>query len=935
MGDAIIARDEEFASIRAFLGSVELGPAAVVLVGEPGIGKSILWEAGVREAARSFSRVISCRSVEAEASLAFAGLSDLIADVLADVGPSLRPLRRRALEVALLLAEPGEGASDPRAIGFALLDLLRVLSERGPVLVALDDVQWLDSSSAAVLLIALRRLRDERVGVLATFRRVPGVASPFELAQAFREDRLEWLWLRPLSMGALHRLLGERLALELTRAELARLQETSAGNPFFALELGRELLRMGAREAGGRALRVPESLRDLLGGRLARLQTETGDLLLHVAALARPTIDLVAAVHGDRERVLQGLETAILEGVIELDDSRLRLAHPLLASICYERAPPWKRRAVHQAIAGVVDDPDERARHLALAAEGPDAIVASSLDAAARRAAGRGAPAAAAELYRLAAKLTPDEPEHERERQFQAAKCYRLAGDGESAAVILERLLAEIPSGVGRADVLFELALTQRADSPTMIELLDEAAAEAGSDDARLARILGYRAWIRLFRADVRAALADGRAALEKAERVDNPALIAAAIGQLATAEGRAGEFTPGLLERGVEIEERLGLGLAYGESPSVSLSRRLVGLGELGRARALLESVAAKAAARGDDWLPGLVTGSLARLEWYAGNLRLALDHAAAAQELQEGMSRHGKPNAGRLRALAEADLGLVEQSRASAAEALATSEALADVEWTILTLGGLGRLELALGNVGAAVRYLRDLPRRLRASGLTDPTFPLWADTIEALLAGGELELARDYLEHYEADAERSGSPWAIAGAARCRGLLAATEGDLAAALTAFERSLAELDGLPYPLERGRTLLCQGSTHRRAKQKRAAREALAEALAIFDDLDARLWAEKARAELRRISGRRPASEELTEMEERVTLLAAEGRSNKEIASELYVSAHTVGAHLARAYRKLGVGSRRELAGRVAELEAAHSGEDGGQSGA
>ena len=173
----VIGRDEELGSVEAFLAGVEQGPAALVLSGEAGIGKTMLWEAGVEEAERRFGRVLSHRSVEAEALLSFAGISDLLAPVFDEVAPALAPLRRRALEVALLLAEPGKAPSDPRLIGLSLLDVLRALAEEGPVVVALDDVQWLDSSSAAVLQIALRRLRGEPVGLLVTLRKVPGVAD--------------------------------------------------------------------------------------------------------------------------------------------------------------------------------------------------------------------------------------------------------------------------------------------------------------------------------------------------------------------------------------------------------------------------------------------------------------------------------------------------------------------------------------------------------------------------------------------------------------------------------------------------------------------------------------------------------------------------------------------------------------------------------------
>jgi DNA-binding CsgD family transcriptional regulator len=917
-GAAVIGREDELGALEAFLADVEHGPRALVLSGEAGIGKTILWEAGVEEAEGRYGHVLTCRGIEAEASLSFAGLSELLAPVFDDVADSLLPPRRRALEVALLLVEPGDSAPDAHAIGLAVLDVLRALGERRPVVVALDDLQWLDPASASVVQIALRRLRDEQVRLLATVRLGPDLASPVELDRTFPASRLVQLSLGPLSLGAVHTLLEQRVGLALTRPELVRVWEATGGNAFFALELGRELVRTNTRPAPSQSLPVPESLQELLGERLGRLPTDTGDVLLQVASLARPTIEVVARAHGDQTRVLEALEAAAREGVVELDGSNIRFAHPLLASICYQQAPVWKRRAVHRALAGVVSDVEERARHLALAAEGPDAVVASNLEAAAEQAAARGATAAATELYELAAELTPDDPGLVRHRRFLSARCRRLAGDELGAATVLEQLLADVRHGVERADLLFELASTLATAPHTLIELLDEALEEAAGDDVRLVRILGYRAWIRVFQADISTALPDARAALEKAELVGDPALIAAVIGQVATAEGRAGELTPGLLERGVEIEDRLGLVLGYGESPSVSLSRRLVGFGELDRARAILERARAAAATRGDERFRRQIDGSLGRLEWFAGNWQLALDYINVADDFFESM-RHHRGHTGRLRALAEADLGLDEQARASAAVALAAADEMSDREWTILTLGVLGRLELLLGDVEAALGYMRGLPAQLLSTGYEDPTAPVWADAIEALVAGGELETARTYLEAFEASARRVGSPWGSAGAARCRGLLAAAESDLAGAFAAFESSLSELDGLPFPLERARTLLCLGVVRRQAQQKRAAREALAEALAIFEELGARLWAEKARAELRRISGRRPADEELTETERRVAELAAQGRTNKEIAAELFMGVSTVEAHLSHVYRKLGIRSRTELAGRIA----------------
>jgi DNA-binding CsgD family transcriptional regulator len=284
----------------------------------------------------------------------------------------------------------------------------------------------------------------------------------------------------------------------------------------------------------------------------------------------------------------------------------------------------------------------------------------------------------------------------------------------------------------------------------------------------------------------------------------------------------------------------------------------------------------------------------------------------------------------AGRVKAVIEADLGLVEQARRSAEEALALSEATSNEFFTIVALGALGRLELALGNLQAAGDYLRELPDRLTRGGLNDPTVPIWADAIETLIALGERDRAHAYLDRFEVIARRGESLWARSCAARCRGLLAASEGNLPAAVEAVERALAELEEDRYPFERGRTLLCLGSVCRQAKQKRAARDALDQALAVFEELGSRLWADKARAELRRISGRRAPTDQLTESEDRVAALAAAGRSNKEIASALFVSVATVEAHLSRVYRKLGVRSRTELARHAATQEGDAKAQDG-----
>jgi DNA-binding CsgD family transcriptional regulator len=918
----LIGRNAELGSIEAFLVQVRDGPAALVLSGEPGIGKTVLWEAGVNQAA-GLGRVLSCRGVEAEASLAFAGLSELLAGELDGVTPTLAPPRRRALEVALLLAEPEGQAPDAHAIGLALLDVLRALAEHRPVVVAVDDLQWLDPSSAAVLQIALRRVRDERIGFLTTVRKAPDVAVPFDLERAFPQEYLSGLSLAPLRPDELRLMLEERLGLALTRPELARVQEATAGNPFFALEIGRELVRTSERPSAGRGLRLPESLTEFLGKRLARLPPDASDVLLLAAAAGRPTVETVASAHGDERTVREALGLAAREGVVSLDGTHVRFTHPMLASVCYEKAPPWDRRAAHRVLAGAVADAEERARHRALAADGADASVARELDEASQLAAGRGASATAAELAEFAAALTPpDDASAGRRRRLQAARLRLLSGEGERARTILEALLAEVPHGVERADVLFLLAghgLTVTPTLPEATELFQTALSEAEGDDARGARILARLATNRSLGGDVLAGLVDARAALEKAEQVGDPILLASAIAGVALLEEVALDITPGLLERGVAIEESLAQPLPFFDSPTIWLGWHLLFWDEPDRAREVLEGAAAKALEHGDELSYAFAENRLTVVDCYAGRWPQALERAALVRELSE-QGQWGSARGWALlgESLVLAYLGHVERARAAAEEALRLFESARSVFLSLLEQAVLGHIELALGNLDSAGGYLGELPRRLLDGGWCHPPASVWPDAIEALLGLGETEQARLYVEEYEPLAERS-SRRSRAEAARCRGLLAASEGDLEGAFAAFDRSLREQEGLAYPFDRARTLLALGGVRRKAKQKRLARETLEQALAAFDELGARLWAEKARAELRRISGRRPASAELTETEQRVAMLAAEGRSNKAIAAALFVSTHTVDRHLAHIYAKLDVHSRRDLAERLA----------------
>jgi hypothetical protein len=375
----ILGRDAELAQIAAFVSGGPGGATALVLEGAAGAGKTELWRVAVAEARAAGRRVLEARPAQAESELAFAGLGDLLAgarDVLAE----LPPLQRHALSNALLLDDAAGATPEQREIAVAVLGVLRAMSESEPLIVAVDDVQWLDRASGAALSFALRRAAGDRIGVLLAQR--SGHASPLELDPALPAIRIE---VGPLSLGAIRELLRERLDVSFPRATLRRVHDRAAGNPFFALELARAVQGRGGMLAPGDELPVPTDLGRLLRERLAALPPDTADPLAAVAALGEPPFRLVDGGGA--------LDPAFEAGVLVLDGDRVRFAHPLLAAAAYDALPPHRRRTLHRRLADVVEDTEQRARQLALGADGavPDARLAALLDEAAARARARSA----------------------------------------------------------------------------------------------------------------------------------------------------------------------------------------------------------------------------------------------------------------------------------------------------------------------------------------------------------------------------------------------------------------------------------------------------------------------------------------------------------------------------------------------------------------
>jgi tetratricopeptide (TPR) repeat protein len=640
--ETIVGRQTELASLDEFLARLEDGPRGLFLEGEAGIGKTRLWRAGIEVAQQHEFTVLSTRPGETEAKLGFAGLADLLGAVVGELLPELPPPQRRALQVALLLAETDTLPPDDRAVAAAFLGSLRLLAAAGPVLVAVDDVQWLDGASARALEFACRRLHDEPVGILAAVRVAPEGVEPHELIRALGDERVERLLVGPLTVAALYELVGAQLDLALSRFALLRIHETSGGNPFFALELARALQRSGVEPVPGEALPVTPTLRELVRARLALLPRSASETLLPAAALSRPTVALVERAVGS-QRVDRDLESAVQAGVIELRGDVISFTHPLLASIPFADASPRVRRDVHQRLAAVVADPEERARHLALAAEGPDAAVAAALEDAAARACSRGAVAAGAELAEQAFRLTPTELAIEAHRRvLVAAEQHYSAGNTARAVELLEGALEAVPSGSTRAELLWSIGKIKFEGQDTRVghDFCRRALREAGADEQLRARILVSVAYQSSKRGSFADAQADAREAVALAERLGDTPMLARAVTAVAHLKSLCGEaLDTDLYERGMVLEEELG-GLELDYGPTAVYARDLNDAGEFDRARPLLEQLCERGRASGDAAV-NLALCVLADLEFSTGHWERA---AALATESHDVAVQTGR---------------------------------------------------------------------------------------------------------------------------------------------------------------------------------------------------------------------------------------------------------------------------------------------------
>ena len=901
MGE-IIGREAELSVVQAFLDRPAEGLRALVLEGEAGIGKSTLWLAGVAAARERSFHVLESRPAEAERTLPYVVLGDLFADAEPEVLAALPAPRRRAFESALL-REESDIPVDPRALGVTILTLLPVLAHGGPLVLAIDDDQYMDASSAATLLFALRRLQHQPISLFLSRRIAAG--PPTALEAAIDPAAVERLAVVSLSMGGIQLLLRRRLDITLPRPTLARLCEVSGGNPFYALELARVQSVDPGRDAT-LPMTVPPSLELLVGTRLSGLDHPTRRALLLIAAHGRLPVGFLRPL----DMAPGAFDQARAANVIETADGVIRFTHPLLASTLYQGATREERRDAHRRLAMVVEDPVHRGRHLALAADEPDEDLSAELERAAIVARDRGMAIAAAELGEHALRLTPADAVVDRHRRALAtARAHWAAGEGTRARAIAADLAERAPAGRVRAEAL---VLGSEVEPPAFaVALLRDALVEAaGSPELRAAihaalADAGYSSWTKANTWGERHA----RASLRLAERLDDDALRATALSILAFL--RFERRDPHALEL-AERAYRLAAPLAdprHLPRAGLSVGHILAWSGRTDAAREWLERQLADWSDR-DERVRADLLWYLALVELWSGRWSIASDYADQVLEISVQYGR-GHPPDSFPSALAALHRGQFEVAREYARRAVSTETGhLIDFHFGILAV-----CDLWSGDPTAGLADFIRAEQAADALGQEDPSMLVWrAEYVEALLQFGRIDDATRLTADWETAAKGLGRERVLAQTVRCRGLIAAARGDLSTAAALLEEATDRHQAVGDPFGRGRALLALGAVRRRARQKRTARLALEAALAGFETLGAASWAVVARTELARIGGRQRV-EGLSPSELGVAALVAEGRTNREIASALFLGERTVASHLTHIYAKLGIRSRTELA--------------------
>ena len=912
MGDAValpsvrpthvVGREAERARIDAFPAALDEGANALSIRGESGIGKTTLWRYGVERCRRAGLNVLVTRPAEEEMPLALGGLVDLF--------------ERVPVDEAALGAE-----DDPLARGRAVLDALRRLAEAKPTVVAVDDVQWLDSASARALRYAMRRLETEPIGLLTALRLGTGAEDRLGADASLPPGHSESIELGPLDLGALRRVLREEVET-IAGPTLRRIHEVSGGNPLYAIELARSLASDERLSHAGANLPLPQSLQAAIAQRLARMPAEHVPLLETVSALGSTSVKELRAMLGGA-KVDSLLPLAVQHGFLVVDEGlEVRFSHPLVGSAVYGWISPLARRDMHARLAEIASDPDVRARHLALSTDGEDAEIAELLEEAADRAGRRGASDIAAEFIAHSRRLTPEaNVDDARRRALGEVEHLAAAGEVSRALTLADQLLAQLPPGPGRAEALVQLAQLEDDDLQRSEGLLLRALEDAREDVLLRGRVLDRLGWLRgVFLGDLRSGIGCGYEAVAIADEAGDQGLQMLAGAGLAFMEAFAGMPKPERMRKAVALEEAIGRPVLWA-GPRTLLGKLRLWSGDLDRATELLEAALADAVSSRNERLRSYRLYDLALVNCAAGELHAADELARQGLEsAQDAEDRHVEGWLLYPVALVHAWLGRADEAREAAGRRLQWAVRRGERPGIARARSVLGLLALSEGDSATAVRELSVATRLLEEMGVGHPgAIPVLPDAVEALAIAGDSDAARSLAERLVRQGAAVDSPWASAAAERSRGVILLAEGDPHAAIAPFEASAAAFDRLGYRPDAARATLGLGRALLRCGHRSRAADAIADARGRFADLGAPLWEARAVEELERVAPGRAVGE-LTPTERRIAGLVADGRKNREVGQELFMSLATVEAHLTRIYRKLDIRSRSELARLVAE---------------
>jgi DNA-binding CsgD family transcriptional regulator len=910
MGSAIrvIGRESELALIREF---VDTGAwvRALVLTGRPGIGKTTLWDAAIGLARERGWRVLAARGSGAEAQLPFSALIDLCDGIATEDLAGLAEPQRAALEVALLRTEPTDEPPSGQAIALGFRNLLRTLAADTPLFIVIDDVQWLDESSLELLTFVSRRLHEEHVAFLLTRRS----DTPTEIERSLDRGDVQSVEIPPLSFGAIRRLLIDRLGLRVSRQLLRRIIDITLANPLFALELGRELLANGV-PADAEELPVPADIEDLLGMRVASLAPPLRRVLVALALSADLRVGELVAVASEG-----AVDGAVDRGIVQVDGDRVRAAHPLLAAAAVRSVGRAERRELHLALAGALSDVELRAMHLALAAEEADDTLSATVADAAAIASARGARQQAVALAEHALRLTRADSNHRASRVLDLAAYLETAGEMRRLADLLAPEMASLPPGAPRARAW--LMLSESSDSRHMNDLAaaQRRALAEGSDDPGLrARALAKQACNAAAStiSDIPGAEEAALSAMEAAAAA-GPGIQRTALYALSWARAMSGRPIDDLCGASGAVSDETAYIAA---APERVAGQRLVWRGEIRPARETLTRLLQLADERGE-----LESYALMRLHVCELQLRVGAWDAAEAllDEWWQSTDRElmFRPKYERCRALLAAGRGDIEATERWGTLAVARGEETG-CRWDEFEgIRALGIGWLLAHQPAKAVEGLRAVWEHSEREGVEEAgVFPVAPELVQALIELDEPEQAQVITARLAELAERQAHPWGSITARRCQSVvrLARSAADEEAAED-LERAAADYEALGLHFDAARSLLSLGRAQRRRRQWGLARGALERATVAFGAMESPGWVEHVRAELTRLPNRSPRADGgLTRSEQRAAELAAGGLSNKEIARELVVTVHTVEVHLSRAYAKLGISSRGQLAARL-----------------